>query len=193
MKKKRRKVADLCLAAAVERSRILKWKPIWSVENCIASNLAAAQGGVPDDSSGFESFILEGSEDESDFDDFFVSRLFSKGDPSSTAENRISLRFLHKLTDNLIVKWDAVMYKSCLYVEITDLPDGSRDSFVSLLDFAEESLKCSHVVVCFVKDNNMRSMFIKTFMYQGFSALAPQSPLVFNKNTDYFFMVYEID
>ncbi|XP_033112368.1 ornithine decarboxylase antizyme 1-like [Anneissia japonica] len=189
MKKKRRKVTDLCL----ERPQIRRWKPISNVENCIASNLAAAQGGVPDDSSGFETFILEGSEDEADSDGLFISRLFSDDGLLSTSENSVSLRFVHKLTDNLTVKWDAVLCNNCLYVEIVDLPDGSRDSFVSLLDFAEEELHCSHVVVCFLKDRNTRSSMTKTFMYQGFSPLPPQCPLVSRKNANFFFMGYKLD
>ena len=50
--------------------------------------------------------------------------------------------------------WDAVVWKGRLYVlvDVTQMNDsGSKEAFVSLLEYAEEVLECSHVIVCFEK------------------------------------------
>jgi len=58
------------------------------------------------------------------------------------------------------------------------LPHGSRDSLVSLLDYAEEHLRCSHVIVAIRKDRKDLSVLLKPFMYLGFVLLRPVHPLV---------------
>merc|ERR1712126_415495 len=46
--------------------------------------------------------------------------------------------------------WEAVLWKGRLYVSVTakQLCGGSKEAFVMLLEYAEDVLGCSHVVVC---------------------------------------------
>lgn len=62
------------------------------------------------------------------------------------------MRFTFQLCEQTVVVWQAVLYKSCLYLKIGDsLPEGSKDAFVALLDYTEEHLKCEHIFACFKK------------------------------------------
>ena len=49
--------------------------------------------------------------------------------------------------------WDAVLWQDALYVSVTasQLADGSKRAFVSLLEYAEEELGVSNVVACLDK------------------------------------------
>lgn len=80
--------------------------------------------------------------------------------------------------------WDAVLSGRTLYVALPGgggmLPEGSRESFVTLLETAEEQLKCKHVVVVFANDRADRGNLVRTFMFLGFAVLSPTSPLLVN-------------
>jgi len=52
-------------------------------------------------------------------------------------------------------------------------PDGSREALVALLEFAQETLDCSHVLVCFNKARDDRARLVRMFMFMGFNVLAP--------------------
>ena len=49
--------------------------------------------------------------------------------------------------------WEAVLWQERLYVSVTgsQLADGSKRAFVSLLEYAEEELGVSNVVACLDK------------------------------------------
>ena len=53
----------------------------------------------------------------------------------------------------LRTNWDAVLWQDTLYVSVTasQLADGSKRAFVSLLEYAEEELGVSNVVACLDK------------------------------------------
>lgn len=105
-----------------------------------------------------------------------------------------NLCFMIKLTDSIQVSWETVLRDGILYVEVPDgiLPDGSKESFVTLLEYAEDILKCKEVIVCFRKNRADRAVLIRTFMFLGFSMIPPGSPVVPN-NGDLMFMGYEMD
>lgn len=67
------------------------------------------------------------------------------------AQTASSLCFKISLADQLQVMWETLLIGRKLYVEVPNgiLPDGSKESFVTLLEYAEEVLKVSHVLVCF--------------------------------------------
>jgi len=94
--------------------------------------------------------------------------------------------------------WEAVLWKGRLYVSVTakQLCGGSKQAFVMLLEYAEDVLGCSHVIVCLGKPNlskgsttNMNytnkmnttnteydkesKMAIRNFLFLGFQPLAP--------------------
>jgi ornithine decarboxylase antizyme 1 len=73
--------------------------------------------------------------------------------------------------------WDAVVWKGRLYVlvDVTQMNDsGSKEAFVSLLEYAEEVLECSHVIVCFEKCQSTNTKTaIRNFLFLGFQPLAP--------------------
>jgi hypothetical protein len=97
--------------------------------------------------------------------------------------------------------WEAVLWKGRLYVSVTakQLNRGSKEAFVMLLEYAEDVLGCSHVIVCLGKPNpskgcsgnmnytNMNNnkiannieyekeskMAIRNFLFLGFQPLAP--------------------
>lgn len=104
------------------------------------------------------------------------------------------LVFKLRLTENMEVRWETLMHDHKLYIQIPNgiLPDGSKEGFVSLLEYAEEVLKCSHVVVFFKKDRNDRACLVRTFMFLGFMALAPGHELC-PTTDDSLFMAYIIE
>jgi len=95
--------------------------------------------------------------------------------------------------------WEAVLWKGRLYVSVTakQLCGGSKDAFVMLLEYAEDVLGCSHVIVCLGKPNSSKistlnnenynntnfnknleyekesKMAIRNFLFLGFQPLAP--------------------
>lgn len=105
-----------------------------------------------------------------------------------------SLFFRITLTDALEVCWETLLVGRKLIVEIPSiiLPEGSKESFVTLLEYAEEALRCSHVIVCFKKARSDRACLIRTMMFLGFVVVAPGNPLV-PVTGDLMFMAYIID
>lgn len=73
--------------------------------------------------------------------------------------------------------WDALVVKGRLYVlvDVSQMNDsGSKEAFVALLEYAEEVLECSHVIVCFEKcQSNNTKTAIRNFLFLGFQPLAP--------------------
>eukprot|EP00091_Calanus_sinicus_P024036 TRINITY_DN8401_c0_g1_i3.p1 TRINITY_DN8401_c0_g1~~TRINITY_DN8401_c0_g1_i3.p1 ORF type:complete len:154 (-),score=16.06 TRINITY_DN8401_c0_g1_i3:434-895(-) len=71
--------------------------------------------------------------------------------------------------------WDGVLWQERLYVSVTgsQLADGSKRAFVSLLEYAEEELGVSHVVACLDKLHHDNKNVIRNFLFLGFQPLAP--------------------
>lgn len=107
------------------------------------------------------------------------------------------LSFEVSLADNIQVNWETVKVDQKLFVEVPNgiLPDGSKESFVTLLEYAEDHLKCRHVIVCFKKDRNDRACLVRTFMFLGFSTVRAGDDLHCSVPlcADLLFMAYSID
>jgi len=95
----------------------------------------------------------------------------------------------------LEVSWETTLLNSTLYVELPAgiLPEGSKESLVMLLEYAEEKLKCKHVVVCFTKSRTDRVSLLRVFNFFGFQILPPGHPLIVSPSPDALFMAYAIE
>ncbi|XP_026995727.1 LOW QUALITY PROTEIN: ornithine decarboxylase antizyme 1b [Tachysurus vachellii] len=105
-----------------------------------------------------------------------------------------TLHFLSRPTVSRVISWEAVVRGEALYVEIPHdpLPEGSKESFASLLEFAEEHLKVTSVFVCFYKNRDDRAKLVRTFSFLGFEVVSPgRSPVP--PRPDVFFMAYNFD
>jgi ornithine decarboxylase antizyme 1 len=105
-----------------------------------------------------------------------------------------NLCFVITLTDCIQVTWDTLIINGKLFIEVPNgvMPEGSKESFVTLLEYAEDKLKVSHVIVCFKKSRTDRAAMVRTFMFLGFVPVAPGNPLA-PTNADLLFLAYTID
>ncbi|KAK6184656.1 hypothetical protein SNE40_007087 [Patella caerulea] len=105
-----------------------------------------------------------------------------------------NLSFKIRLVESYEVAWETILIDNKLYVELPNgiLPEGSKESLITLLEYAEEQLKCSHVILCFKKNRNDRANLIRVFSFFGFQTIPPGDEMV-PQVEDLMFMVYVID
>ncbi|XP_037069040.1 ornithine decarboxylase antizyme 1-like [Pollicipes pollicipes] len=100
------------------------------------------------------------------------------------------------LTTTLNARWETVLWRQRLYVQVPNglLPDGSKEGFVSLLEFAEETLQASHVIVSLRKDRPDRAGLVRTFMFLGFAPIPPGSDIIpASGDQDNLYLAYAIE
>ncbi|CAG9573418.1 unnamed protein product [Danaus chrysippus] len=106
----------------------------------------------------------------------------------------VKIEFKIYLTENTVTRWEAVVNKKSMYLRVPSvLSAGSKDSFVMLLDFAEERLGCSNCIICVSKTRSDRSTLLRTFMFMGFQILPPNSQQMDGiEHPDYLFLNYNM-
>lgn len=110
------------------------------------------------------------------------SHIVSENELLKVVKKNESLRlaFTLHLTETTSVEWETLIWRGTLYIRVPSclLPEGSKEGFVSLLEYAEETLQCNNIVVCLRKDRADRAMLVRTFMFLGFNVLPPNHPLI---------------
>lgn len=107
----------------------------------------------------------------------------------------VKIEFKIYLTENTVIRWEAVVHNNMMYLRVPGvLQSGSKDSFMLLLDFAEERLGCKSCIICVLKSRPDRATLLRTFMFMGFQVLAPNSPLTPQhiNNPNYIFLHYNM-
>ncbi|TRY97143.1 hypothetical protein DNTS_032794 [Danionella cerebrum] len=114
-------------------------------------------------------------------------------EPAGGGRPRI-LHFQSQPTVSRLIQWTAALQGEGLFLEIAGdpFPEGSKESFVSLLEFAEEHLKVVSVFVCFYKSRDDRVKLVRTFSFLGFEMVKPGHALV-PARPDVLFMAYNFD
>jgi len=118
-------------------------------------------------------------------------------DPELALGGEIGIEFVFDVADDFDVRWEATMFpegRLLVHVPTTALPEGSKESFVRLLEFAEEDLGCRSIYVQFGKHRSDRAHLVRTFMYFGFAMLPPDiTPLPTIYDRESITMIYRID
>jgi len=126
-----------------------------------------------------------------------VNKLFNDLKNSSYPESESSVKLVFKISPvaGLQVSWDTTLRDGTLYMELAPgiLPEGSRESLVTLLEYAEERLKCKNVVICFDKTRTDRVSLLRVFSFFGFTMLAPGHPLGQKLPPNLLLMAYAIE
>lgn len=93
-------------------------------------------------------------------------------------------------------QWDASLYGSQLVlpIPVEGLPEGSKEAITELLEYAEEQIRASEVIVSINKERADRATIIRTLMYLGFESLGPRNSVVPIEVQDpqLYFMTYQI-
>lgn len=92
----------------------------------------------------------------------------------SSGDGPLSICFTIRLIDHEVT-WETRLIGTTLFIETPPdiLPIGSNESFVTLLEYAEDVLLCSHVIICFKKNRADQKSLLRTFRYYGFVPVAP--------------------
>lgn len=116
----------------------------------------------------------------------------SAGDADMTAK----IKNISFVCDPGELKWDSVQLGCTLLVQMpaeVDL-EGVKEQLVQVLDYAEDDLMCSHVVVCFKRSRTDRMSLTRMLMLLGFGVVSPSFSLVpAEGRDDYVFMVNTLE
>lgn len=123
----------------------------------------------------------------------FSDRLFGSNKSNVDFQETV---FAITVAENTIRNWQTVIYDQTMFVFIPDNPSqiGSKESFVSLLEIAEEDLGCSFVISCVGNDSTDKLAYMRTFRYMGFEVIDPSHPIINTvaNESNFIFLAYEL-
>jgi len=108
------------------------------------------------------------------FDANIVNQIWN--DVEICGEARVWFHF--KLGRETDIRWRGHLFQyGRLVIDIPHgcMPEGTKEGFIALMEFAEDKLGCTEIYVRFSKDRQDRAGLIRTFMYFGFTMLAPNN------------------
>ncbi|XP_077299490.1 ornithine decarboxylase antizyme [Arctopsyche grandis] len=108
----------------------------------------------------------------------------------------VKINFSIYLTETTHSLWETVLHDKTLYMTVPPvLSNGSKESFITLLEFAEERLGCSRCVLCVRKSRPDRAALLRAFMFMGFQLLGPDGlgASAPTDRPDYLYMVYVME
>lgn len=107
--------------------------------------------------------------------------ILDNGQSGKLIDKNITLRLKFRVVanrghDNIndLPGWEAILWKGRLYVSVSphQLNDGSKEAFVTLLEYAEETLNVDHVIICVDRYEKEAKSMIRNFLFLGFQPLA---------------------
>lgn len=174
-------------------------KQPWSQQCIVTISCDSGWTGVPDVRFDEAGTLADGGGGDDDEDGISFLKLFMGSEialekDDDPAFKSLLYMFHLKNGDHDIAEWRAVLHNGQLYVEVPDgeIPPGSKECFVSLLEYAEEYLSCEHVFVGLLKDRTDRASLMRTFMFMGFETVKPNHELC-PSSPDFIFMAYTIE
>lgn len=105
---------------------------------------------------------------------------------------------LNNLAESKVVnaEWSALLWRGDLFLTVPNgiVIERSKEAFITLLEFAEEKLRCKSIIVCFSKSRQERNTLIRMFMFLGFVMLPPNQLIVptLDVQDDTLYMAYSI-
>ncbi|XP_020901677.1 ornithine decarboxylase antizyme 1, partial [Exaiptasia diaphana] len=176
-------------------------KQPWAQKCTVSITCDNGWSGIPDVrfEEGLSSAEGGGGDDDDDSNISFYTLFLEKDEKDPQKEcspppKAELISFRVRTGDHEVAEWCSVHVNGCLYVHVPEdemLP-GSKECFVSLLEYAEEELACTHVFVCLLKDRPDRASMMRTFMFMGFQTVKPGHEMC-PDDPKYVFMAYTID
>lgn len=107
----------------------------------------------------------------------------------------VSLRvFVRQLAEKVIVSWCTVQVGEKLYIRVP--LNASKESFIALLDHAEEHLAVAEVIACADRRHQNHNSTVKAFQFMGFETIEPGTAIeAYNISPKAHFLClgYEVD
>lgn len=125
-----------------------------------------------------------------------VERLSLDGTDNDAKEAEIEdYCFVFKEGNHLVSQWSASVLEDTLYIEFPDgkMAVGTRDCFVNMLDYAEETLEVSTVILCFPKSRVDEAEVLRSFMYLGFEVVHYTKCNLVPESDNFIFMAYSFE
>ncbi|KAK7576136.1 hypothetical protein V9T40_012422 [Parthenolecanium corni] len=117
------------------------------------------------------------------------SRLLSRVDIDHLLETSekcaAQITFKLQITRDSDVTWESILFQQNLYIRIDGSnPAISKMGFLGIMEYAEDVLKVKRIIVCFGRNNPIRELLVRTFMYIGFCLIPPGHKLIPRASSD---------